>query len=284
MLQFGMPTLIETNALLECAMLCSELELDFIELNMNLPQYQLNRLNIPFLKETAEQHGIYYTIHLDENLNVCDFNPYIADACRRTVSETIQLAKRLEIPIINMHLPRGVHFTMPDKKIYLFAEYKEQYLKSIRDFRVMCEKAIENSNMMICVENCDGFLPFQMEAVDILLQSGVFGLTFDIGHNHSCGNLDEPYIMQNKAHLHHMHVHDAIGSKNHLALGTGELDLLHYLTLAQESQCRIVLETKTIDGLKQSVSWLQTSGIFFYKEINEYAVSSRPIKPDGNNR
>lgn len=257
LLQFGMPTLIETNALLECAMLCSELELDFIELNMNLPQYQLHMLDVPFLKETADRYGIFYTIHLDENLNVSDFNPYIADAYQRTVSETIQLARRLDIPIINMHLPRGIHFTMPDKKIFLFSEYKEQYLKSICDFQEMCEKAIGNSKMMICIENCDGFLPFQKEAVDILLQSDVFGLTFDIGHNHGCGNQDEPYIMQNKMHLHHMHMHDAAGGKDHLALGTGELNLNQYLSLAQELQCRIVLETKTIDGLEQSVSWLK---------------------------
>lgn len=63
--------------------------------------------------------------------------------------------------------------------------------------------------------------------------------------------------MKHKTHLRHMHMHDAAGKKNHLALGTGELDLHHYLTLAQELQCRIILETKTIDGLKQSVSWLK---------------------------
>lgn len=257
MLQFGMPTLIETSALSEYAILCGKLGLNFIELNMNFPQYQLHMLDIPLLKETANRYGIFYTIHLDENLNVSDFNPYIADGYRRTVSETIQLAKRLDIPIINMHLPRGVYFTLPDKKVFLFSEYKETYLKSIYDFRAMCEKAISDSGIMICIENCDGFLPFQQEAVDILLQSGVFGLTFDIGHNFSCGNLDEPFIMQNKTHLRHMHMHDAAGKKNHLALGTGELDLHHYLSLAQELQCRIVLETKTIDGLKQSVSWLK---------------------------
>jgi len=37
-MQYGMPTLIETNSIEECAALCKELHLDFIELNMNLPQ------------------------------------------------------------------------------------------------------------------------------------------------------------------------------------------------------------------------------------------------------
>ena len=257
MLQLGMPTLIETRTLSECAALCRNMGLDFIELNMNLPQYQLNVLDVPFLKETAERYGIFYTIHLDEDLNVSDFNPYIADGYRRTVSETIQLAKQMHIPVLNMHLPRGVYFTLPGKKVFLFSEYKEQYLKSILDFRMMCEEAVGSAPVKICMENCDGFLPFQLEALGILLKSDVFGLTFDIGHNHSCGNLDEPFILQNKTRLHHMHLHDAMGSKNHLALGTGQLNIQQYLVLAEEQHCRVVLETKTIDGLKQSVDWLK---------------------------
>lgn len=202
----GMPTLIETNSLEECAALCKELQLDFIELNMNLPQYQL------------------------------------------------------DIPVINMHLSYGVYFTLPDRKVYLFSQYREQYLKSITDFREMCTDAIGDSGIKICIENCDGFPQFQKEALQILLASPVFGLTFDIGHNHSCGGVDEPYIIENKRYLHHMHMHDALGKKNHMALGTGELDLSKYLQLAEEQSCRIVLETKTIEGLTQSVNWIPDRG------------------------
>ena len=43
-MQFGMPTLIENRTLEENAVLCSSLGLKFIELNMNFPEYQLERL------------------------------------------------------------------------------------------------------------------------------------------------------------------------------------------------------------------------------------------------
>ncbi len=255
-----MPTLIETNTLDACAALCKNLDLDFIELNMNLPQYQPDKIDIPYFKELADKHGISYTIHLDENLNISDFNPYIADAYRRTVTETIELSKKLDISVINMHLSRGVYFTLPDRKVYLFSEYREQYLKSITDFRMMCENTIGDAPITICIENCDGFSGFQKEALDMLLESPVFGLTFDIGHDHSCGGLDEAYIIENKKHLCHMHMHDALGKKNHLALGTGELNLNKYLSLASEQNCRVVLETKTIEGLEKSVQWLRYNG------------------------
>ena len=234
MFTLGMPTLIEARALDECVALCREMHLDFIELNMNLPQYQLHAIDALHFKKAADKAGIFYTIHLDENVNVSDFNPYIADGYRRTVTETIDLAKKLSIPIINMHLSRGVYFTLPDKKVYLFSEYREPYLKSVLDFRTACEQAVGDSNILICVENCGGFTTFQKEALEILLESPVFGLTFDIGHNHSCGGLDEPYIMYNKVHLRHMHLHDALGKNDHLALGTGELALDKYLALAKE--------------------------------------------------
>lgn len=256
-MQFGMPTLIETHTLEECAALCRDLGLGFLELNMNLPQYQLPEIDASRFHEIAEKYGISYTIHLDENLNISDFNPYIADGYRRTVVETIALSKELGVSVLNMHMSRGVYFTLPDKKVYLFDEYRKQYLESIADFRQLCERLIADADIKICVENCSGFTEFQKEALGILLQSPVFGLTFDIGHNHGCGNVDEPFIEARKERLYHMHMHDAIEKKNHLALGTGELNIVKYLALAEEHKCRVVLETKTVEGLKQSVNWLR---------------------------
>lgn len=257
MLSFGMPTLIETDTLDACAALCGALGLQFIELNMNLPQYQLVEMAVSHFQAVAERYGIEYTIHLDENLNVSDFNPYVAEAYRRTVRETIAFAKKLHVPILNMHLSRGVYFTLPEQRVFLFNTYREQYLQSMATFRDMCEQAIGASNLRICIENCDGYTDFQMQAMDLLLESPVFGLTFDIGHNHGIGGADEPLILARKNRLCHMHMHDALGKKNHLALGTGELDLQKYLTLAEKQSCRVVLETKTVAGLRQSVDWIR---------------------------
>lgn len=252
----GMPTLIETRTLEECAKLCGELELDFIELNMNLPQYQLDKIDVKFFKSIADKYGIYYTIHLDEDLNISDFNPYVSEAYTKTVANTIEIAKQIGVRVLNMHMARGVYFTLPDRKVYLFSEYKEQYLESIVAFRNMCDVAIGYADIKICIENCDGYEDFQKEAIELLLKSKVFALTFDVGHNHGIGGTDEEFIMKHGNRLSHIHLHDAQGRKNHLALGTGEMDIEKYLSLAKEQNCRVVLETKTIDGLKQSVEWI----------------------------
>lgn len=256
-LHYGMPTLIETSTLEECAKLCADSGLDFIELNMNLPQYQLDKIDVDYFKSIADKYGIYYTIHLDENLNVCDFNTYVADAYKKTVADAIKIAKLLNVRVLNMHMAKGVYFTLPDRKVLLFSEYKDRYLESIVDFRDMCENAIGGADIKICIENCDGYEGFQKEAIEILLESQVVALTFDVGHNHGIGGTDEEFIMKHKERLTHIHLHDAKGRKNHLTLGTGEMDIEKYLSLAKEQNCRVVLETKTIAGLKQSVEWLK---------------------------
>ena len=74
-MEFGMPTLIEIYDLEESAKLCQELGLKFMELNMTFPQYQIEQMeDVERLQSIADKYGIYYTIHLDETMDVCNFN------------------------------------------------------------------------------------------------------------------------------------------------------------------------------------------------------------------
>lgn len=261
-MQFGMPTLIETTTLEACAVLCQELGFAFVELNMNLPQYQADKIDVPRFAEIAEKYGIYYTIHLDENLNPCDFNNAVAEAYTDTVMRTIEIAKQLQIPVLNMHLSSGVYFTLPDRKVHLFNEYEDVYLQKLTAFRAACEQAIGDSDIKILVENSDGYnKAFLLKGLALLMESLVFALTFDIGHNATIGGNDEAIIWRYGNKLRHMHLHDALSKSNHLPLGSGELDLSKYLALAEKHGCRCVLETKTIAGLRQSVVWLRERGV-----------------------
>lgn len=257
MADLGMPTLIELPEPEDCARLCRELGLQFVELNMNLPQYQTDQINWERLQKIRAEDHIYFTLHLDENLNPCDFNPYIAQAYRRTTMEAIQMAKALKIPILNMHLSGGVYFTLPEYRVFLFDVYRERYLEDMRLFRDQCAAEIGEEPVRICIENSGGFTDFQVEAIDLLLESPVFGLTYDIGHNHSIGGTDEPAILKRQERLAHFHFHDAKGKKNHLPFGTGEIDIRKYYSLAKAHNGRIVLETKTVQGLRQSAEWFR---------------------------
>jgi len=260
MLHFGMPTLIETESIEACAGLCSQLGLGFIELNMNLPEYQEHMLSVPDLKSLAGEYGIGYTIHLDENFNPCDFNPEISSAYIRTAVKTIAKAGMLGAPLVNMHLSMGVYFTLPDQRVYLFDRCRDNYLSGMTAFRDTCGPRALNAGVTICVENSDGYTGFQLEALDLLLEHPAFALTYDVGHDHAIGGSDRGHILSRGSRLRHMHLHDAAGRKNHMVLGTGDMDIDDCLALAQAHDCRVVLETKTVDGLRRSADWLRERG------------------------
>ncbi len=265
MIIYGMPTLIEFDAIEENASLCADLGLDFIELNMNLPQFQINSIDAGRLKNLASKYGLFYTVHLDEDLDPCNFNDLVSDAYIQTVKDTVSLAKLLDIHILNMHLSKGVYFTLPDRKVFLYEKYRDVYMKKISAFRDFCDAEIEDRDIKICIENSSGYLPFHKDAIDELLKSEVFGLTWDIGHDRCAGGADGDFILEHKNRLAHMHVHDAINSqgvrRDHLALGDGELDIGKYLSLADERGCAVVLETKTSDALRRSVEYIRRATV-----------------------
>ena len=272
-MQFGMPTLIENHTLEENAALCEALGLRFIELNMNFPEYQVDRLEqTDELVRIAEQHHLYYTVHLDENLNIADFNPLVTQAYLETVRRTILASKAL-LPLrdrygdpaqpltLNMHMHHGIYITLPDRKVQMYERNFETYMQSFAVFRSLCEEWIGNSSIMMAVENTDGFRDYEKKMIAYLLESKKFGLTWDIGHSKAIREADVSFLMEHQDKLIHFHIHDGTETppRNHLALGDGEIDLDARLKLAAERNARCVLETKTISALKQSVRWLRNN-------------------------
>lgn len=263
---FGMPTLIENRNAEENAQLCHRLGLRFLELNMNLPEFQLDGLErTDDLLLLAERYQLFYTIHLDENLNIADFNPLVTEAYLETVRRTISVAKKLRAPIINMHMNHGIYITLPDKKVQLYDRNFDEYMNAFRKFREICEKSIGDSGIRITVENTDGFRTYERKAVEMLLESPLFALTWDIGHSKAVNEQDEPFLTEHEEALAHFHIHDGttVPPKNHLALGDGEIDLEQRLSIAARHGCRCVLETKTIRALEQSVEWLKDKGYLY---------------------
>lgn len=261
-IKFGMPTLIEKPRIDECVALCRDLGLDFIEINMNLPNYQIGVIDIDKFLELSSVNNIFFTIHLDENLNIWDFNDNVSKAYIDTVLQTINYAKKMNISILDMHMATGVYFTLPNRKAYLFGEYKDIYLRRTEKFRDVCTEIIGDRNIKICIENYVGYTSFMKESLKILLESDVFALTWDVGHDYANNNIDTPFILQNKDRIMHMHIHDVIGKNDHIALGDGEIDIAAKVDFAKNNKCTCVIEAKTIYGLKKSVAFLKKQKLF----------------------
>lgn len=276
-LHFGIPTLIELNSLKENVELCKKLKLNFIELNMNIPlfsvlgiedenNFELKKI-IEELNFYQKEFGIYFTIHLDENFNFADSNIYIKNAYLKTLKAVIKNSKKINCPIINMHLNKGIYFTLPTEKVFLFEKYKEEFNNSLEEFIKFCNCEISDSNIFISIENTDGWTDFEKKSIEKILMNKNFSLTFDIGHSQAIGNIDQDFILKNKSKLKHFHIHDGTlpnaatkqFGKNHLQLGTGNINLKEKIYLAKETNSRCVIETKTVESLVESVKWITKS-------------------------
>ena len=192
-----------------------------------------------------------------------------------TVRQTIEAAKqflflkdkygdRTQPLTINMHMHHGIFITLPDRKIQMYERDFGTYIECFAAFRKLCEEWTRGTDIKIAVENTDGFKDYEKKAVEMLLESDTFVLTWDIGHSKAARETDLPFILSHKDRLRHFHIHDGkeLPPKNHLALGDGEIDLKARLSLAAECGASCVLETKTVEALRKSVAWLKAEGVW----------------------
>ncbi len=255
-MKYGMPTLVECKDIYDCARVARENNLNFIEINMSFPQYQTDSLDTRELARIARENSLFYTIHADEQMNPFDFNKNVSACYFEEMRKCIQFAKALDIPVINMHLLKGVYVTLPGKVILLCDVYRDEYIKRVREFISMCEAEIGTSNLKIAIENVDSnpFTESQLSALELFMNSRVFGLTLDVGHEICLGNKDSHVFSKYSNKLCHLHLHDSDGKSCHLALGTGALDIKEKINVFGRENC--LIEVKTIAGLKESCEYL----------------------------
>ncbi len=252
-MEFGMPYLLEMASLEECCRLAQSLELSFVELNANFPICQADRLDPVQLHALGRKFGLYFTLHIEEECDPFTINPMVRIAWLKSVRHSLELAAAVHMPIVNMHFPRGVYITLPDRKAYIYEQYGEEFRRALAEFRDLCEEALEGTSTRIAIENTNGWQLHEQRAIEYLLESPVFGLTLDIGHAYGVHLVDEPFFCLHDDRLIHMHGHDAVGRRNHLTLGDGEIDLARRFAQAECHSARVVLETKTVQALTESV-------------------------------
>lgn len=262
-MKFGMPTLVECQDVYECRDVALRYGLDFIELNMSFPQYQPAALDIGELLKMQERDEIFFTIHADEMLNPFDFNDKVSQCYFDVMRDTVRFAIEAKIPVINLHLLKGVYVTLPDKVVLLSDVYFEKYIEKVKQFIKTCESEIGESGVVIAIENVDSnsFTESQLKALELFMNSRVFALTLDTGHE-LCLNYSDSHVFERYTDkLVHMHLHDAKGRSAHLPLGEGEVSINEKLAmLSNERTC--LVEVKTIDGLKKSVEYLKNHGLW----------------------
>lgn len=245
----GMPGLIEYKTIEENIQVAKELDLDFIELNMNLPIYS-HLMDTGHVKNLLEENNLQVSLHLSENFDPCDLNPVIRAAHLENFRRAAIMAKDLDAILLNMHMSKGIHFTLPDKKVLLYEVFKEDYLGHIYEFRDL----IEEMGVRVSIENTGiHHLSFIGQACDYLLSSDLVSLTYDIGHDVKSGYKDKAYYDEHVDHIKHFHIHDGDSEHDHKTLYSCGLDIDAFIELAEGKHASYVIEVKSSDQLRESI-------------------------------
>ena len=257
-MKYGMPTLLEFENIETNVKYAQSLGLDFIEINCNVPEFQVDAMDHIALKKLSESSGLSFTFHLDEFMSITDPNTKISDAYIQSVINSIEFAKKANIDSLTMHFINGVVFTLPEKKVYVYEKYTEYYLERLNIFRTRVTEAIGDSKVRINIENVGGFEPYMRKGIELLLESPVFGLTYDCGHNHRYDHKDWDFLQKHSARINHMHVHDCKGKNDHQPFGTGDLNIPEEIAFASRSASKAVIEVKTASALSETVKTLRS--------------------------
>ncbi len=253
MIRFGIPTVIEGPEARQGIALCRRLGFDFLELNMCFPEYWNDCRDAARMRSLAREEGVGLTLHLDERLDPCDFNPLLRDAAAETVRRALAFAAEAGARRAVMHLNGGTHITLPEGKPLLYELHEARYVEALASFRDAVRGM--DTGIPLCVENT-GWRPFERRAVDLMLESPAFALCWDTGHDHAAGGIDEDFMRAHADRVAHMHLHDALGKRNHLPPGTGEIDIADRLRFAKERGLTCVVEVKTARALGDSARYL----------------------------
>lgn len=260
--KLGMPALVECESLDELVTLCLQLKLDFIELNMNLPYNFIENIDPKILKKIREETGIEFTMHMPDEADLGSFYKSVRNGYVDLFLDTLDWSVQAGVKLLNLHIIEGAKMTLPDKKVYMYAKYSQEYLENfIKSIETLSKKAKEH-DIILAIENSHNFgKDYIQRVLDRATQYPNIELTWDTGHDAVSGFTDREYLMKNIGKICHMHFHDAKGENDHQIPFEGELNIEELINFAREKQIRMLIEVKSKDALKKSVEVLRKRGM-----------------------
>ena len=247
-MKLGMPILFEYNSIEENINLAKELNLDFIELNLNFGYCRYELEHNKQLKNKLNEAALETTIHFYDEADMASYEE-VFEGYFKLLKKYLKYTKGLNTKLLNVHLNEGPVVTISGEKNYIydkeFDKYIEYLIKNLRKIEKECNKY----NIKLVIENIT-IPPYLEKTYKRLIQEG-FNFNYDIGHDHTSGDVLKRIMEENEMKFLEFHVHDSTKTKCHLELGLGELDINYYTSIAKDSY--VVLEVKSSADLINSV-------------------------------
>lgn len=258
-MKIGMPALIEYTELNDLVKLCLNLNLNFIELNMNMPYNFIERLDPKELRKITKDTNIEFTMHMPDEADLGSFFSSVRDGYIKLFEDTLDFSYEAGIKLLNMHIIKGSKMTLPDRKVYLYEQYKDEYVKNFENSIKSLSIKAKDKNIILSIENSSNFgIGYIQDALDNAIKYENINLTWDTGHDAVSEFTDRKYLLKNKDKIVHMHFHDAKGKNDHQVPFKGDLNIYELIEYAKKFEVSFLVEVKTAEALKKSINILRT--------------------------
>lgn len=251
-MKLGMPQLFEFDTVEENLILAKDLNLDFIELNLNFG-YCRTEMEQGHIAELLKKYNIEATLHFFDE---ADFGSYdeVVEAYLSLLNRYASLGKGY-IRMINIHNIPGPVVTISGVKNYIYEkEYGEYISRLIRNLKRAESICTENGIDMV-IENTN-IAEYMKKTYRDLYEAG-FSFNYDIGHDDNDKDMLWHILQELPLPLKEFHIHDGNRKTCHLALGEGNINLQKFKALAIKNDVYAVLEVKSKQDLLVSVPYFR---------------------------
>ncbi|MBQ9124090.1 MAG: TIM barrel protein [Acholeplasmatales bacterium] len=245
----GMPQLYEFDTIEENLILCKDLGLDFVELNLNFG-YCRAEMEAKTVCDLLKKYNLQATLHFYDE---ADFGSYdeVVEAYLILLDRYASLGKGY-IKQINVHNIPGPVVTISGVKNYIYEKEYDVYIKRLINNFKRAEEICKRNDINMVIENTDNIPAYMKRTYKDLYDNG-FRFCYDIGHDGL--SYDIIYEINEELNLpfDEFHIHDGTRKKCHLALGDGEIDIKKFKDLAIKNNAFVVIEVKQKSDLLVSV-------------------------------
>ena len=247
-MKIGMPQLYEYDTIEENLILAKQLNLDFIELNLNFG-YCRKEMEEGKLFDLLKKYNIEATLHFYDE---ADFGSYdeVVNAYLILLEKYAKLGKDY-IKLINVHNNPGPIVTISGIKNYIYDKEYDVYIKNLIKNLKKAEEICNKYNIKMVIENTN--IPNYMIKTYKDLYNNNFKFNYDLGHDNNDNDQLFNIIKTIPLQFDEFHIHDGNKKTCHLALSEGNIDIKYFKDLAIKNNSYVVLEVKQKNDLLKSV-------------------------------
>ncbi len=275
--QLGMPTLMEYSTVKENIILAKELQLDFVELNINMlycyptPEFRYEMLRY------KDNYQINFSMHYYDTVDVSSPNRNYQNYLFKDMHEIGYTLNGI-INRLVMHIEPGAYMTIYSEKEYVY-KFDQDYVYRTIDNLKKIRDILETYDIELVLENVP-IHPF-MEKLYEALGENHFSFCWDIGHDVIYNYfLFSSWREKFNLKVKHMHMHNVLyGTKDHQMITLGDLQIDEYLKYAIIHDVNIVVEVKDIYNLKESIAYIRD---FENQIVVNEELSATILKPKIN--